>query len=65
MSEKTKAKLDAFLSRWTSRKLMVFLIAVAALFLDKINSEEWVNVAMMYIGAEAAIDAIIRLRSKS
>lgn len=64
MSERTKAKLDAFLGKWTSRKLLVFLISVAALFSGKIDADSWVIISTAYIGGETILDAVTRLRSR-
>ena len=57
-----KAFIDLILSKFISRKLLVFLIVTVALFYDKVNGKEWVNVAMVYIGTQAVIDSIIKLR---
>ena len=58
-----KAKLDKFLSRFISKKLTVFLIACIFVFTEKILGEQWVNIAMVYIGSQAAVDMIISLRN--
>lgn len=57
-----KAIIDIFLNKFISRKLLVFLIVTIALFYDKISGKEWINVAMIYIGTQAVIDSIIKLR---
>jgi len=57
-----KAFIDIILSKFISRKLLVFLIVTIALFYDKVNGKEWINVAMVYIGTQAVIDSIIKLR---
>jgi len=59
-----KQKIDAFLNSWISKKLMVFIVASLGLFSCTLTGSEWVNVAVMYIGTQGAIDAIVRLRSK-
>lgn len=41
-----------------SRKLVVFLIATVFLYLHKLNSAEWVDIAKIYIGSQAAVDLI-------
>lgn len=57
-----KEKIDLFLSKWLSRKLMVFLIATALTLFGDVQSSDWVNIAIVYIGTEGAIDAVTRLR---
>ena len=64
MSESIKSILDTILNKFVSRKLLVFLICTIALFWDKIEGKEWVNVAMIYVGTQAVIDAIVKLRAK-
>ena len=57
-----KAALDLWIGKFISRKLLVFLVCTVALFWEKVNGSEWVNVAMVYIGSQAVIDAIVKLR---
>ena len=45
MSEETKARLDRWMERWASRKLIVWATATAFLAMDKLGSDEWVAVA--------------------
>lgn len=51
-----KEKIDLFLNKWISRKLMAFAIASVALFSSKIDSDNWTVVAVIYIGAQAATE---------
>ena len=55
MSDETKAVLDNLLSKLTSRKLMVWMTATG-LALFGLDSSDWVAVALVYIGSEAAVD---------
>jgi len=57
-----KAKIDKFLGRFISKKLTVFLIATVFLYFAKIDSINWVNLAMIYIGSQAAVDMMGKLR---
>ena len=57
------SKIDQALSSFISKKLTVFIIACAFVYLGKITTTEWVNIAMIYIGSQAAIDAIHKLRA--
>ena len=54
-------KIDLYLKKWISRKLMVFLVASAALFTSKIDSDNWTVVATIYIGTQAATEIAERL----
>ena len=56
-----KEKIDAFLSKWLSRKLMVFLISSAALFSNKLESADWVIIAAAYIAMQGTTDIVERL----
>lgn len=62
MSERMKAKLDVLLSRWTSRKLMVFLIGTGLAGFGQLTSSDWVIVATVYIGSQTVIDAVTKLK---
>lgn len=57
-----KAKIDAFLNSWISKKLMVLVVASFGLFSGALTDSEWTNIAIMYIGTQGAIDAVTRLR---
>lgn len=56
-----KEKIDLFLNKWVSRKLTVFVIACAALFLSKLDGDNWTIVATMYIAVEGATSIVERL----
>lgn len=55
-------KVDAFLQKWTSRKLMVFLMSAFALFTGRLDGDNWVIVSTAYIGGEVILDAVTRLK---
>jgi hypothetical protein len=57
-----KEKIDLFLSKWISRKLMAFVIASFALFSGSIESNDWVIVATAYISLQGVTDIVERLR---
>lgn len=56
-----KEKIDLFLSRWVSRKLMAFVIASVALFSGSIESNDWVIVATAYISLQGVTDIVERI----
>lgn len=57
-----KAWLDRHLSHFISKKLSVFAIACLFVYLGKITGSEWVDIAMVYIGSQALIDGVAKLR---
>ena len=57
-----KGKIDKFLGYFVSKKLSVFIIASFFLGFGVIAPTEWVNVAVLYIGGQAVVDAIAKLR---
>ena len=58
----TKAFVDTWLSKLTSRKLMVWATATALTFMGHVTSEDWVIISAIYIGGQTIIDGIARLR---
>ncbi|HIO04387.1 MAG TPA: hypothetical protein EYN08_02035 [Gammaproteobacteria bacterium] len=56
MSDETKAVLDGLLLKLTSRKLMVWVTATGLALYGVVDSSDWVAVALVYIGSEAAVD---------
>ena len=59
-----RQKIDTFLNSWISKKLTVFIIACAGMFTGMLTSSEFTNIAIMYVGTQGAIDAIIQLRKQ-
>jgi len=60
-----KAKIDAFLGKWASRKLMVFIIATLLNIFGDVGSGDWVTIAAIYIGGQTIIDAVAKLKQSS
>jgi len=56
-----KEKIDLFLSKWVSRKLLTFGIASIALFTESIQSNDWVIVATAYISLQGVTDIVERI----
>jgi len=59
-----KPVIDSILKFMISKKLSIMIIATVLIFYDKISGTQWMNVAVIYIGGQTIIDAIIKLRSK-
>jgi hypothetical protein len=57
-----KGKIDKFLGYFVSKKLSVFIVASFFVGFGMIQSTEWVNVAVLYIGGQAVVDAVAKLR---
>mgnify|MGYP003640511391 CR=1 FL=1 len=57
-----KGKIDKFLGYFISKKLSVFIVASFFVGFGMIQSTEWVNVAVLYIGGQAVVDAVAKLR---
>lgn len=57
-----KGKIDKFLGYFVSKKLSVFIVASFFVGFGMIESTEWVNIAALYIGGQAVVDAVAKLR---
>lgn len=57
-----KAKLDAFLNKFVSKKLSVFVVSCFGLFSGTLTSSDWVIIASVYIGTQGVIDAVAKLK---
>ncbi len=57
-----KEKIDFYLGKLMSRKLLTLTIATVALFRDKLDGDHWVILATVYIGMEAATNIVERLK---
>jgi len=57
----TKEKVDLFLNKWISRKLIVFIIGSWGLFSGVLTSGDWVIVATAYITVEGVTNIVERL----
>lgn len=58
----SKEQFDLILSKWISRKLLVFLVACGGLFTQKLTSSDWVIIATAYIGIEGITNIVERLK---
>ena len=62
MMAQTKAFVDTWLEKLTSRKLMVWATATGLTLAGHVTSEDWVIISAIYIGGQTIIDGITRLR---
>ena len=58
----SKEQLDILISKWISRKLLVFIVACSGLFIGTLTSEDWVVIATAYIGIEGITNIVERLK---
>jgi len=60
-----KGVLDRGVAKLVSRKLLVWATATAALFLGVVPAEEWLQVCLLYIGSQAAVDIVTAYKKVS
>jgi hypothetical protein len=60
--KQSKAFIDSWLSKLTSRKLLVWGTATGLAFTGHVSSDDWVIISAIYIGGQTVIDSIARLR---
>ncbi len=51
-----KAFADKHLEKFMSRKLLVWISTTALLLTEYVNSEQWVAIALAYIGSQGIAD---------
>lgn len=56
MMARIKSFLDSNLERFMSRKLLVWLTTTALLLADKVNGDQWIAIALGYIGVQGIAD---------
>ena len=52
--------LDKLVGKAVSRKLLVWLVATAGVPLHFITGEQWIQISMIYIGSQAAMDFVLQ-----
>lgn len=52
-----RSKIDIFLEKLISRKLLVLVITVMFLWFGKLDGTQFVEISMTYIGSQAIVDA--------
>jgi len=56
------ALLDRTVERFTSRKLLVWVVASGLMLTGNLESGDWVVVSALYLGSQGVVDAVARLR---
>jgi hypothetical protein len=59
-----RGKLDIITEKLVSRKLLVLMLAVGFLGFGKIEGQNFVDIAMAYIGSQAIVDAVTTYKKK-
>ena len=57
-----QGKLDRLVEKMISRKYLVWLTATALLAYSDLQSGDWVIISGIYIGTQAVIDGIAKLK---
>ncbi len=60
-----KQTIDKILSKWVSRKLMVFVIASFGLFSGTLDSGDWTILATAYVGVVGFYEIVGKLKNKT
>jgi hypothetical protein len=55
---KPQSRVDRVMEKLISRKLLVFLTATGLMVNAGLDSETWGMIAVVYIGSQAAVDAM-------
>ena len=58
----SKEQFDKIISKWISRKLLVFVVACGGLFSGQLTSSDWVIIATAYIGIQGFADIVKKLK---
>lgn len=53
-----KGVADKMLHKVVSRKLLVWGTATVALFMEIVPSSDWIQICLLYIGSQAAVDMV-------
>ena len=62
MVARAQGLVDTWLSKLTSRKLMVWGVATYLAMSGQLASEDWVIISAIYIGGQTVLDGIAKLR---
>ena len=54
-----RGRLDRLVQRYTSRKLLVWLTSTVFLILGDVSGDQWVTIALAYVGTQAFVDAAV------
>ena len=63
MMARMKAFADRHLEKFMSRKLLVWISTTALLLTEYVNSDQWVAIALAYIGSQGIADIAVAWKS--
>ena len=58
-------QIDKVLIKRVSKKLFVFGIATVLLAIGQLTSSDWVTISTIYIGSQAVVDAVAKLKANN
>lgn len=56
LKEKFKKSISQAIEKIISRKFLIWAIATHMVYFGFLNSSDWINISMLYLGAQAALD---------
>lgn len=56
--------IDKYFGKAISKTFFVFLVATFFLYLSRINGNQWITIAAVYIGSTKVTDTILKLKNK-
>ena len=62
MMTAVKAFADKHLEKFMSKKLLVWLTTTGLLLAEKVDSDQWIVIATVYVGALGFADVVARFR---
>lgn len=65
MTQRIRQWLDSRMSKFISRKLLVFSISTVLLALGKLDADNWTTLAVAYVGVEGFADIAIRMKQST
>lgn len=58
-----KAKIDKLIGRFISKKLTVFLVGTVFISLGLLDGDQWMQLAVAYVGVQGFLDMVIAYKS--
>ena len=52
--------VDRYLGKFVSRKLIIVALATTFLYVGALNGDQWVAIALAYVGIQGFTDAAVR-----
>ena len=58
-----RAVVDRFTGKIISRKLLAWIVGTVLCYVGYVQSADWITLTMVYIGSQAAVDLVAKLKS--